>query len=351
VVIEGENVLDLVFIDTPGLCPQNTNKNDIIKDIIRPVITKPENVFAVVSKAVADIGETDQTRDILDSLFKSVNEETWFQRSIFLMSGIDLRLPHMSRAGFNGYRKTCQTYFLNPRDLLMVSCNPENAGFNDFSSWDETNRYIETIPKLEREMWDKYFREKKIPETERKYTGIDKLEKTFARCIIHTMKINAHMVIPKMKAIEKTLVQNYQAAVKVLRSSNPEKLRQVLDDFRADYRDTISGYNEAKSTQDEELSAECSGLTWTEQWDGMEGIKRWEGRKRWKYLLDPEQLIEALQDNNQYDLLDLLGIKMKGHSAVKRTIDVFGFLIVAAPMKRFTVSKIYDAARPEITSN
>jgi len=42
---------------------------------------------------------------------------------------------------------------------------------------------------------------------------------------------------------------------------------------------------------------------------------------------------------------------MKGQSAVKRTIDVFGFLIVAAPMKTFHVSKIYDAARPETTSN
>merc|ERR1719419_1156345 len=135
----------------------------------------------------------------------------------------------MDKTGFTAYRKKCQNYFLNPKDLLMVSCNPENRNFNDFSSWDETNKYIETIPKREKEMWEKYFREKKFPDTERKYTGIDKLEKAFARCIIHTMKINAHMVIPKMKAIEKTLVQNYKAAVKVLRSSNPEKLRQVLD--------------------------------------------------------------------------------------------------------------------------
>jgi len=351
VEIEGENVLDLVFIDTPGLCPQNTNKNDIIKDIIRPVITKQENVFVVVSKAVADIGETDQTRDILDSLFRSVNEKTWFKRSIFLMSGIDLRLPHMNKHGFNVYRKTCQTYFLNPKDLLMISCNPENRNFNDFSCWEETNTYIETIPKLEKEMWEKYFREKKLPKTEQKYTGIDKLENTFARCIIHTMKSNAHVVIPKMKAIERALVQNYEAAVKVLRSSDPEKLRQVLDDFRADYRDTISGYNEARSTQDEELCAECSGLTWIEQWDGMERSRMWEDRKKWKHLLEPDQLVEALQANNQFDLLDILNIKMKGQSAVKRTIDVFGFLIVAAPMKRFSVSKIYDAARPEITSN
>merc|ERR1719391_481799 len=102
------------------------------------------------------------------------------------------------------------------------------------------------------------------------------------------MKMNAHVVIPKMQAIERGLMQEYEEAVDVLRSSDPEKLRQVLDDFRADYRDIISGYNEAKSTQDEELSAEDSGLTWTEQWNGMEGIKRWEGRKRWKYLLDPE---------------------------------------------------------------
>jgi len=344
-------VLDLVFIDTPGLCPQNTTKNDIIKDIIRPVITKPENVFVVVSKAVADIGETDQTRDILDSLFQSVNEDKWFKRSIFLMSGIDLRLPHMNKTGFSVYRKTCQNYFLNPKDLLMVSCNPENRNFNDFSSWDETNRYIETIPKREKEMWEKYFTNKKLPKTERKYTGIDKLENTFARCIIHTMKINAHMVIPKMKAIESALVQNHRAAVKVLRSSDPEKLRQLLDDFRADYRDTISGYNEAKSTQAGDLSAESSGLTYIEQWEGMERSRMWEDRKKWSNLLDPEQLIEALQANNQWDLLDILNIKMKGQSAVKRTIDIFGFLIVAGPMKRFTLSKIYDAARPEITSN
>jgi len=351
VVIEGEDVLDLVFIDTPGLCPQNTTKNNFIKAIIRPLIKKPENVFVVVSKAVADIGETDQTRDILDSLFTSVDEGTWFKRSIFLMSGIDLRLPHMNKAGFTVYRKTCQDYFFNPKDLLMVSCNPENRNFNDFRSWDETNKYIETIPKREKEMWEKYFRDKKLPRSERKYTGIDKLEHTFARCIIHTMKSNAHMVIPKMKAIERALVQNHQAAVKVLRSSDPEKLRQLLDDFRADYRDTISGYNEAKSTQAEDLSAECSGLTYIEQWEGMERSGMWEDRKRWSNLLDPERLIEALQANNQYDLLDILSIKMKGQSAVKRTIDVFGFLIVASPMKRFTLSKIYDAARPEITSN
>jgi len=351
VVIEGENVLDLVFIDTPGLCPQNTKKNDIIKDIIRPVITKEENVFVIVSKAVADIGETDQTRNILDSLFKSVKEPTWFKRSLFLMSGIDLRLPHMSKEGLIDYRRTCQRYFLNPKDFLMISCNPENKNFNDCSSWDETNRYIETIPTLEHEMWEEYFSEKKVPITERKYTGIDKLEKAFARCVVQTMKTNAHVVIPKMKAIERALAQDYDAAVDVLRSSDPEKLRQVLDDFRADFKDTISGYNEARSSQDEELSAENSGLSWTEQWNAMESSRMWEDRKKWRHLLEPEELMEALKANHQYDLLDILSIKMKGQSAIKRTIDVFGFLIVAAPMKRFSVSKIYDAARPEITSN
>jgi len=68
VVIEGKDIMNLIFIDTPGFCPQNKEKNENIKRIISPVLMQRENVFMIVSKD-GDTTDTDQTLETLEGLF------------------------------------------------------------------------------------------------------------------------------------------------------------------------------------------------------------------------------------------------------------------------------------------
>lgn len=88
VEIEGKDIPNSVFIDTPGFCPQDRKKNEIIESVIKKWL-KPENVFMIVIED-GDM-ETNQTEETLERVFRTNEWEKnlWTNRSIIILTKLD----------------------------------------------------------------------------------------------------------------------------------------------------------------------------------------------------------------------------------------------------------------------
>jgi len=264
------------------------------------------------------------------------------------MTGADLTLAHKNKARFIAQIETLKEYYGNPKDLLFISCNPDNRNFEDDLNNDreEINSYIKRIPAKEAEMWKSFFERVNLPSEAQCHTGIWRLKNMFERAIKETMDRNYNSVTPTMNRIEDRLRGKLRAAEEEMYRANPQNLQELLRRFRMEYKETIHLYNETNCTLNRDLSPSNTGFVWKTQWDEMKY-----DTESWHHLLDPSDLSEALRRNNQWLLNNWLQVKMKGQMAAKRAIDIFGFLMVSKAMKTPTYSEIWDAARPMTTTD
>jgi len=345
VVIEGKDIMNLMFIDTPGFTPVNKEKNENITRIISPVLQQRENIFIIVSKD-GDTSDNDPTLDTLKPLFTENIE--WRQQAIFIMTGADLTLVHKNKARFITQIEKLKEYYGNPKDLLFISCNPDNINIEEELNNDreEISSYIKKIPDKDAEMWESFFKRVNLPREAQCHTGMWRLKNMFERAIKDTMDKNYDTVAPTMTRIEDRLRKKLRNAEEEMYRANPQNLRELLRKFRIEYKETIHLYNETNYTLNEDLSAHKTGFLWSTQWDEMKY-----DTESWHHLLVPNDLSEALKGNNQWLLNNWLHVRMKGQMAAKRAIDVFGFLMVSKAMRTPAYSEIWDAARPMTTSD